>query len=47
MNYLSIVLSLVGFDVSIDSLAMIENRKADTFNFSIVNLNCSFCSYQI
>ena len=37
MNYLPIVLALIGFDVSIDFLGITENRKG-VFFFSRVDL---------
>lgn len=45
MNYLRIVLLLIGFDVLIDFLVMIENRKGDNFSFLIVDFYRFFCNY--
>lgn len=47
MNYLLVVLSVNGFDVQIDLLAVIENRKGDDFGFSIVDLSHSFGNHWI
>lgn len=38
MNYLPIVLTLIGFHVSIDFLGITENRKVFFFVFSRVDL---------